>query len=113
MNYRTDLAIELAQQLQDSVSQDYQTVQKEEDGAAVFHTRILTPEGERQFGKPAGDYITVEVAPFSDSVTDSAQEAEVIARQIKTLLPQPGWVGPGSWAGKFIHYAGCIGPQSS
>ena len=87
MNYRTDLAIELAQQLQDSVSQDYQTVQKEEDGAAVFHTRILTPEGERQFGKPAGDYITVEVAPFSDSVTDSAQEAEVIARQIKTLLP--------------------------
>ena len=52
MNYRTDLAIELAQQLQDSVSQDYQTVQKEEDGAAVFHTRILTPEGERQFGKP-------------------------------------------------------------
>lgn len=34
MNYRTDLAIELAQQLQDSVSQDYQTVQKEEDGAA-------------------------------------------------------------------------------
>ena len=32
MNFRTDLAIELAQQLQDTVSQDYQTVQKEEDG---------------------------------------------------------------------------------
>lgn len=28
MNFRTDLAIELAQQLQDTVSQDYQTVQK-------------------------------------------------------------------------------------
>lgn len=87
MNFRTDLAIELAQQLQDTVSQDYQTVQKEEDGAVVFHTKILTPAGERQFGKPAGDYITVEVVPFSDSVTDSAREAEVIARQIKSLLP--------------------------
>lgn len=53
MNFRTDLAIELAQQLQDTVSQDYQTVQKEEDGAVVFHTKILTPAGERQFGKPA------------------------------------------------------------
>ena len=41
MNFRTDLAIELAQQLQDTVSQDYQTVQKEEDGAVVFHTKIL------------------------------------------------------------------------
>ncbi|MDD3193674.1 MAG: GPR endopeptidase [Oscillospiraceae bacterium] len=87
MNYRTDLAVELAQQLGDTVSQDYQTVQTEEDGAVVFHTKILTPEGERQFGKPAGDYITVEVVPFSDSVTDSAQEAEVIARQIEMLLP--------------------------
>ena len=87
MNFRTDLAIELAQQLQDTVSQDYQTVQKEEDGAVVFHTKILTPAGERQFGKPAGDYITVEVVPFSDSVTDSAREAEVIAQQIKSLLP--------------------------
>lgn len=87
MNFRTDLAIELAQQLQDTVSQDYQTVQKEEDGTMIFHTKILTPEGERQFGKPAGDYITVEVVPFSDSVTDSAREAEVIARQITSLLP--------------------------
>ena len=42
MNFRTDLAIELAQQLQDTVSQDYQTVQKEEDGAVVFHTKIST-----------------------------------------------------------------------
>ena len=92
MNFRTDLAIELAQQLQDTVSQDYQTVQKEEDGAVVFHTKILTPAGERQFGKPAGDYITVEVVPFSDSVTDSAREAEVIARQIKSLCPaRMGW----------------------
>ena len=87
MNFRTDLAIELAQQLQDTVSQDYQTVQKEEDGAVVFHTKILTPAGEMQFGNPAGDYITVEVVPFSDSVTDSAREAEVIARQINSLLP--------------------------
>ena len=89
MNYRTDLAIELAQQLGDAVSQDYQTIQKKEDGTEIYHTRILTPEGERQFGKPAGDYITVEVVPFSDSVTDSAREAEVLARQITSLLPRP------------------------
>ncbi len=88
MNFRTDLAIELAQQLGDTVSQDYQSVQQNEDGIAVSHTKILTPEGEKQFGKPAGDYITVEVVPFSDSVTDSAREAEVIARQIKFLLPE-------------------------
>ena len=88
MNFRTDLAIELAQQLGDTVSQDYQSVQQNEDGIAVSHTKILTPKGEKQCGKPAGDYITVEVVPFSDSVTDSAREAEVIARQIKFLLPE-------------------------
>lgn len=88
MNFRTDLAIELAEQLGDTVHQDYQTVQQEEDGTKISHTKIITPNGEKQFGKPAGDYITVEVAPFSDSVTDSAQEAEVIARQIRLLLPE-------------------------
>ena len=46
MNFRTDLAIELAQQLQDAVSQDYQTVQKEEDGAVVFHTKIRPRQGK-------------------------------------------------------------------
>jgi len=87
MNFRTDLAIELTEQLADTASQSHCTVQREEDGAKISHTRILTPEGEKQFGKPMGDYITVEVVPFSDSVTDSAQEAEVIARQIRFLLP--------------------------
>lgn len=56
MNFRTDLAIELAQQLQDTVSQDYQTVQKEEDGAVVFHTKILTPAGERPVWKTSRRY---------------------------------------------------------
>lgn len=87
MNFRTDLAIELAEQLADTASQSHHTTKHEEDGARISHTRILTPEGEKQFGKPMGDYITVEVVPFSDSVTDSAQEAEVIARQIQHLLP--------------------------
>ncbi|MCI9405783.1 MAG: GPR endopeptidase [Oscillospiraceae bacterium] len=88
MNFRTDLAIELAEQIGNTTRQSYQTDQQEEDGTIVSHTKILTPEGEKQFGKPVGDYITVEVAPFSDSVTDSAQEAEVIARQIRLLLPE-------------------------
>lgn len=87
MNFRTDLAIELAQQGTDTICQHYQTIQQEEDGATVFRTKILTPEGAKQFGKPVGNYITVEVVPFSDSVTDSAKEAEVVARQIKGLLP--------------------------
>lgn len=87
MNFRTDLAIELAEQLADTNSQSHHTTKHEEDGAKISHTRILTPEGEKQFGKPMGDYITVEVVPFSDSVTDSAREAEVIARQIRLLLP--------------------------
>ena len=88
MNFRTDLAIELAEQIGNTTRQSYQTDQQEEDGTIVSHTKILTPEGEKQFGKPVGDYITVEVAPFSDSVTDSAQEAEVIALQIRLLLPE-------------------------
>ena len=39
MNFRTDLAIELAQQLQDTVSQDYQTVQK-----AVSYTHLCSQD---------------------------------------------------------------------
>lgn len=87
MNHRTDLAIELALGLQDTVLQGHQTVRTKEDGAVVWHTNISSPEGEKMLGKPAGDYFTVEVVPFSDSVTHSAKQAEVIARLIRRLLP--------------------------
>ena len=87
MVFRTDLAIELALGLQDTVLQGHQTACFHEDGAVVWHTSITSPEGERLLGKPIGDYFTVEVVPFSHSLTHSAGQAEVVARLLQKLLP--------------------------
>lgn len=86
MQFRTDLAIEMADETTKLPPKDYETQKTTEGGSTVFHTAIRTARAEKLLQKARGNYITVEVAPFSDSASELPAEAETVAKQIRRLL---------------------------
>ncbi|MCI5801083.1 MAG: GPR endopeptidase [Oscillospiraceae bacterium] len=86
MNFRTDLAVELAEIHKKELSEGLETSSRQEGTVRVERTRITTAGAERIMGKPRGTYITIEAAPFSSSVTSADEEAEILAGEIAFLL---------------------------
>ena len=92
MNYRTDLAVEqneiLTQQGNARFDEEYFTK------SGVNVTRITVSDGDesKNFGKPAGTYITAEVEPFTKSSELFDGRLDVIAQEISSLLPKEGLV---------------------
>ena len=91
MEFRTDLALELGEEMQQlpcGVSSE-----KEERGEAkITRIKIFTEAGARVFQRPMGSYVTVELPPFSDYVDDENRFAPLIAEELRAFLPQEGAV---------------------
>ena len=91
MNFRTDLALEMTEQeemLPRGVSKDEIVL----NDARVTRITVLDEKGEQAIGKPRGNYITVEVPPFSDSADEMGEKLDVLARELRALLPAEGMV---------------------
>lgn len=86
MNFRTDLAIELAEIHKKDLLQGVEATVRREGSIRIERTRVTTAEAERIMGKPQGTYITIEAAPFSSSVTPADEEVEILAGEIAFLL---------------------------
>lgn len=93
---RTDLAIEISDVLKLDQSEDYQipgveiTEKSEENGEIkVTRVRILNVEGEKQMGKPKGDYITIECAGMKQNNPSLHEKViDLLAQSITSLLPE-------------------------
>ena len=88
MAIRTDLALEKRE-----LAGDCEGVQSEEETfgeAKVTRIKITNEAGEKAVGKPVGNYITIEMRPFSNesSVEDSRREA--VSKELERLLPKEG-----------------------
>lgn len=85
-NIRTDLAVELRENL----SYEPKGVLVESDtkdaGLEVTRVRVLDERGERELGKPKGNYITVELANIADQ-TPAMREAfaKTIGEELSSL----------------------------
>lgn len=92
MDFRTDLALEKSEAFGQSLPEGV-TCSVETAGAMKI-TRICVQNaaGAEALGKPQGRYITVEVPPFKRSAETEPQTAEIIARELRELLPPEGTV---------------------
>ena len=90
IDYRTDLALEREQILRERGGGDGYTrkqCQVDED-ISVTHITIISEEGETAFGRPKGNYITVEVQGIPEQKEDiHNRAARALAQVLKELIP--------------------------
>jgi len=98
LRHRTDLAMEARELWREKAekttelagvrAEDY-----EETGYRITRVDILSEEGETALGKPRGSYRTVDISPcLSNYSEEFSTAAEVIAAQLRSLLPDGGGV---------------------
>lgn len=87
MSYRTDLAVEIKENL-DVKDGFFQKSQQFDEDIFINHITITTEEGERSFNKPKGNYITLEVQGILDERDEICSRAShALAGIISDLIP--------------------------
>lgn len=87
MSYRTDLALEIKENLDVKTGFIQKSRQIDED-ISINHITITTEEGERSFNKPKGNYITLEVQGILDERDEICSRAShALAGIISDLIP--------------------------
>ena len=92
MNYRTDLAVERRELIDDSVPKGVSFEERNEGKTKITRIRIESDEGARALGKPCGNYITLEIPKPSSNPHESEKEIELIANELSALIPKDGCV---------------------
>lgn len=90
LNYRTDLAVERSQLLDEAGQRAQGYIKKQsqiDDDIAVTEIEITTEEGEKAFGKPRGTYITLEVKGVLEEKSQIKERAaHALADRLKELI---------------------------
>lgn len=92
MQFRTDLAIEVADEAQHLTDEDVGKDTFREGDTCVTRLHIRTDRASRALGKPQGAYITVEVPPLTDNEETLGKAAGLVANELTALLPAEGSV---------------------
>ena len=91
MKYRTDLAIENQELLEQARTRAAGYIKKQrqiDEDISVIQIDIVSSEGEKAFGKPQGTYITIEVEGILEQ-KDGIRErtAKALAAELKQMIP--------------------------
>lgn len=92
MNFRTDLALERCENLDEKSFDGIEMDIIEKDGARITRIDVLDKNGEKTVGKPKGRYVTVEVAPFTHQAQFIDETLEAVADEIRRIIPENGSV---------------------
>lgn len=92
MNLRTDLAVERREIVGSDYIDGMILKEYEEKGVKVTEIRVTDERGSKALGKPPGEYITLEVTPFTRMTDLFSSQLEVISNHIERLLPNEGTV---------------------
>jgi spore protease len=92
MNFRTDLALERREIIEEAEPEGIKSETFETNGAKITRIEVINEKGEKALGKPIGKYITVEVPPFTRSAQLDDGQLDAIAKELPSLLPQTGLV---------------------
>ncbi len=92
MNFRTDLALERHELRKEEDDGSISFEKFDEEGITISKIEILNEKGAKKLQKPKGKYITLEI-PFLKTSGDILSPAvDILAREIRSLLPQKGTV---------------------
>ncbi len=92
MIFRTDLALEAAENAGALSEDDCKTDTKTVNGITITTHTLLTQKAADTLGKVRGSYITLELPPLSDDEKQLLEGAEVIAKKLRDMLPANGTV---------------------
>ena len=92
MNFRTDLALEVRENLEGSRIDGVECTSFESAGAEITRLRVMDRRGEEILGKPRGEYITVQSQSFARSSRISDELIDAVAQELSHLLPSEGTV---------------------
>ncbi len=92
MNFRTDLALELREQMQERLPAGVEYDEEEQGELRISRIQVTTQEGSDAFGKPIGRYVTVELPPFRDAAQLLDGRLNAITQELRAMLPENGVV---------------------
>lgn len=92
MNFRTDLALERRENLNESEIDGVICQTQTDENVTVSTITIENEHGSKVLGKPKGTYITLEVKPFMSSAELLDSQLTTLAEKLKSLLPKTGTV---------------------
>jgi len=92
MNFRTDLALEVRENLEGGKIDGVECTEFKSAGAEITRLKITDSRGEAALGKPCGEYITVQSQSFARSSRISDELTDAVARELSRLLPKDGTV---------------------
>ncbi len=92
MAFRTDLTLEIAENIKNLSAQDCFVREYTKNNIRITAHTLHTMHAEQVYGKPRGNYITLELPPLSDDEKLLTEGATVLAEQLRQLLPSSGTV---------------------
>lgn len=92
MDFRTDLALEAAENFPALSDTDCHHTRKTEGDITVTRLEIRSDAAAQTLGKPIGTYITLELPPLTDDERTLGTAAKLISREMLSFLPKEGGV---------------------
>ena len=91
---RTDLALELAEQIPADrfPPQEFSTRVVSRGPVRLTFMRVSGERAAREIGRPCGRYVTAEIPPLTDTVSSLLPAAEILGAALRGLLPPTGTV---------------------
>lgn len=91
-DFRTDLALERHEMLNESEMSGIKTEISETGNMKITKITVATRDASLKIGRPEGTYITAEIPPLSEYCAEETETVEALARLIVSLLPEEGTV---------------------
>lgn len=92
MDFRTDLALEKHEAINSDSAEGIENEKYERNGVIFTKIRVLNTAGAKSLGKPVGTYITAEIPSLVLSSSTEDSVVDVIAQELRRLLPREGTV---------------------
>lgn len=92
MNFRTDLALERREYIKKKTVDGVISSNEQYDTVKVTRIEIINEKGEQLLQKPKGKYVTLEMSPFTGYTSCCGNQVQILAEEIRKLLPKYGTV---------------------
>lgn len=92
MNFRTDLALERRESLENELPEGVAFEKEEENGVTVTTIIVENEIGSAKLQKPVGTYISFELASPPQLGELSRERTDLLAKKLLSLLPKEGTV---------------------